>query len=210
MRPVQLREAIDSIFEGKAFVRPLFYGYPGGLRFELSEGRGAIEQFLSGLRKAQQICADVFGKGMPVVVCLRVYHCGSAFSHRPMLRELQGADIHVPRTRCLWAEPIPTEHRHRDDGRQEWFLNLAFEAQPSQLDNLLWCALSRDFPAIRPRPECDVYLFNLQDKVMVLPYDSRGMDIVGPNHALLEKLYERHRQHLLPYDLETMKATFAS
>jgi len=34
---MNLELEIESIFEGKAFFRPLFYSYPGGLRFALSE-----------------------------------------------------------------------------------------------------------------------------------------------------------------------------
>jgi hypothetical protein len=41
---MQLQKEIEAIFEGKAFLRPLFYSYPGGLRFELSEGGSAIEE----------------------------------------------------------------------------------------------------------------------------------------------------------------------
>ena len=46
---MDLKHEIETIFEGRAFLRPLFYNYPGGLRFELAEGGTAIEQFLLAL-----------------------------------------------------------------------------------------------------------------------------------------------------------------
>lgn len=52
---MNLQCAIDRIFEGKAFTRPLFYSLPGGLRFSLSETGSSIEQFLLALRKAAAI-----------------------------------------------------------------------------------------------------------------------------------------------------------
>lgn len=48
---VNLQIEVERIFGCNTFARPLFYSYPGGLRFELSES-GVIDQFLTALRKA--------------------------------------------------------------------------------------------------------------------------------------------------------------
>ena len=63
---------------------------------------------------------------------------------------------------------------------------------------------------IQPNPGCDVYLFNLQKKVVVFPYDDRGMDVVGPNRELLAVLYKRHQSYLLDYDRHAMEISFNS
>lgn len=54
------QQEIDEIFESKAFERPLYYSYPGGLRFGLSETGTCIEQFLTALRKARVIARTCF------------------------------------------------------------------------------------------------------------------------------------------------------
>lgn len=56
---MNLRAEIDNAFGPQAFARPLFYSWPGGLRFELSETGGMIEQFLTAMRKAITICGDI-------------------------------------------------------------------------------------------------------------------------------------------------------
>jgi len=67
---MNLELEIERVFGGKAFVRPLFYSYPGGLRFALSETGGVIEQFLSALQKSTKICSDVFvGERRLSLVC---------------------------------------------------------------------------------------------------------------------------------------------
>lgn len=43
---------------------------------------------------------------------------------------------------------------------------------------------------------------------MALPYDDRGMDVVGPNKALLSVLYNKHYQYLLEHDRAEIDATF--
>ncbi|WKB56073.1 DUF3885 domain-containing protein [Eleftheria terrae] len=87
---MRIRDEIENVFNGKTFLRPLFYRYPGGLRFELSEGGSAIDQFLTALRKGQQICESVFEGQQVLTVCLRVRGPSQPFAYRHLLRELAG------------------------------------------------------------------------------------------------------------------------
>jgi len=205
---MHLREQIEKVFEGKAFLRPLFYSYPGGLRFELSEGGNAIRQFSQALRKAEDICRDVFNSDASLVVCLRIWCRSTMMEHRDILSELHAARVEIPRQRSIWIETTvpPSEIA---DGEEERWLNIAFEGSKNIVLNLLWCALSVDFPSIRPNPGCLVYLFNLKSRIMVFPYDDRGMDVVGPNHDFLASLYRKHADYLLDYDRVAMDQTFS-
>jgi Domain of unknown function (DUF3885) len=193
------RVAIEETFLGRAFLRPLFYSYPGGLRFELSEGGHAIDQFLTAHHKASEICRDIFPDKDNLTICLRVFHLQeSRFAYRSTLRDLADAGIKIPLSRSIWLEEIA----------EDCSLFVAFSASATLLPRLFWCALSADFGSIRPRPLCSVYLFNLEARVMVFPYDDRGMDVVGPNSNLLESLYRKHGGYLLEHDLEAMRASF--
>jgi hypothetical protein len=203
----RLRIEIEATFAGKAFLRPLFYSYPAGLRFELSEGGSALEQFLLALNKASRICTDIFPPEGSVVACLRLRAGNSSFSHRCELHELEKAGIKISHNRSIWLEPVPPEDWF-EEAVEEFWLNVAFEISASLLQNLLWCSFSTDFPAIHPRPRCMVYLFNLELGIMVWPYDDRGMDIVGPNHEVLAKLYQKYNQFLLDYDRPIMDKNF--
>lgn len=203
---MNLRDEIEAAFDGKAFLRPLFYSYPGGLRFELSKGGSPLERFLVALRKATTICADIFPADKPMVVCLRMVAMSSLFAHRKLLLELRVAGITISRVRCLWLEEASQDEGFGND-KVSW-LHIAFETSPTLLQNCLWCALAADIGSIRPRPLCDIYLFNLESRVMVFPYDDRGMDVVGSNPALLARIYSKHHQHLLIYDRQTMAVAF--
>ena len=203
-----IQSRIAETFDGKAFLRPLFYTYPGGLRFELSEGGSAITQFLCALQKATRICAGIFSAAEPITVCFRAHSYG--FSHRSAIRELRDVGIRIPRQREFWLELVPTDERCQDeDEEDEWWINLAFETTLDLLPNLLWCAFAQDF-AIRPCPRCCVYLFELKTGVLVMPYDDRGMDVVGPNHTKLKALYDTFNANLLDYNRKAMQATFES
>lgn len=196
-----LRHAIETTFSGCAFLRPLFYSYPDGLRFELSEGGTAIGLFLSAHRKASEICADIFDSKGCLTVCLRCYRYDeSRFSYRQILRSLSDAGIEIPAVREVWMTG------HDDEGVSSLFL--AFEAPAVLLSNLLWCALASDFGSIKPNPVCSCYLFNLERDLVVFPYDDRGMDVVGPNRDLLVMLYRKYGAYLLDHDMPTMRQSF--
>lgn len=206
---MSIRAEIERIFGGRSFERPLFYSYPGGLRFALSEGGTAIEQLVCSITKASAVCEDIFDEGRLPILCLRRRAGKSKYAHRKQLRELHNADIRVPRDRSIWLEPVPKDDRF-DEGVEEWWINIAFSLPLGQVKNALWCALSVDLGPIRPRPGCLVYLFSLEGGVMVFPYDDRGMDVVGPNVELLRTLYMKHYSLLLPYDLAAMQETFGA
>lgn len=203
----RFQSRIAELFSGNAFSRPLFYRYPGGLRFELSVGGSAIEQFLTAHQKASLICADLFADELPVV-CLRYCYRHAPAHVRAVIRELMDAGIKFPREREFWTEALSPEERLEDDPDAHW-CNVAFQLPPRLLPNLLWCALARDLP-IRPKALCDVYLFALDAKIVAYPYDDRGMDVVGPNHEKLAELYQKHKALLLDYDRAKMIANFES
>jgi Domain of unknown function (DUF3885) len=87
-------------------------------------------------------------------------------------------------------------------------LNVVFEVPLELMQNILWCALARDFDTIKPNPGCLLYLFNLQSGLMVWPYDDRGLDVVGTNREVLTGLYVKHSRWLLEHDREKMDAVF--
>lgn len=205
---MNLQLEIERIFGGKAFARPLFYSYPGGLRFELSEAGGVIEKFLTAVRKSTEICSDIFHDDATLVACLRVYSGSNRFAHRPLIHALRSAGINIPAERSVWSEEIDPEEWFCEREPEYW-VNMAFEAPATLLQAFLWCALARDFAAIQPKPNCVLYLLNLKKHVMVFPYDDRGMDVVGPNKDLLSQLYRLHHTYLLNYDRHTMDTTFA-
>ena len=193
-----LKEDIWKTFGPTVFHRPLFYTYPGGLRFGLSETGSELEQFLLALRKATQICRDIFIDDS-LVVCLRTHSTANRFGHRATLESLRSAGIVIPAWREVWSEAIDQEDWYCDSVPEYW-IYLAFKAPVSLLESFLWCALAKDFRAIQPNPGCDFYLFNMQKKVLAFPYDDRGMDVVGPNKEMLSALYEGHRPDVLKYD----------
>ena len=95
---MNFRRKIQEIV-GSTYSYALFYNFPGGLRFELSEGASPLDQALSALRKATVVCNDVFTGEERILVHLQMYAPESRFRLRGMLREFKVAGVIVPKVR---------------------------------------------------------------------------------------------------------------
>lgn len=190
---------------GHPYRYALFYNFPGGLRFELSEGGSPLDQVLTALRKATAVCEDVFAKEEKILVHLLTFLPPSRFGLRRKLREIQIAGITIPKVRELWLDK-----EDQDDDEVFYWVNCAFEVPVSKVQNLIWCAVTTDFgTSLAPSPQCRVYLLNPNDGIVVHPYDDRGMDVISQRKSALAGLYERHKDILLSHDIEVMRQTFA-
>ena len=192
---------------GGIYRHALFYNFPGGLRFELSEGGSPLDQALSALRKAAIVCDDIFSGEERILVHLEAWRPASRFALRTMLSELKVAGIPIPKVREVWFD---AEGQDEEDGEDLRLLCCAFEVPVSKLQNLIWCAITTDLGSLRPKPRCRVYLLNLNKSLVVHPYDDRGMDVIGKDKSALSALYNRYGDLLLNYDIEAMRQTFAA
>ena len=203
-----LKKRIASAVDGAVYRHALFYNFPGGLRFELSEGGSALDQVLCALRKASSICSDAFEHAATILVHIQSYSPTSRFALRDSLRELALAGISVPRNREIWLEKSVEDAGSAGEVEEDVWINAAFELPKSKLQNLLWCATVTDFWSVRPNPQCRIYLVHPSAEIVVHPYDHRGMDIIGKDKAALERLFKSHNTWLLEHDIATMSQTF--
>jgi len=202
---MNFKKRIEEIL-GCSYRFALFYNFPGGLRFELSEGSGGspLDEVLTALRKATAICDDVFGEEDKILAHLQAFAPASRFGLRKMIRELHVAGIVIPEVRDVWLEA------EEDEDEDIYWVSCAFEVPRAKLQNLLWCGITTDFGAsLRPNPHCRVYLVNTNQGIVAHPYDDRGMDLISRYTSALAGLYEKHNDLLLDYDRETMRQTFA-
>ncbi|MDX2110307.1 MAG: DUF3885 domain-containing protein [Verrucomicrobiota bacterium] len=209
MNCLQLRNQIQTLFNGTAFRRPLFSQYQGGLRFELSEGRDYLHQFLTAHRKGMEICRALFTESDQVTLCVRIHAGKSSLSCLQAIRALREVRLFPVGYKDYWTEP--DDHDETADGHEvhQWHC-LAFQMPAHLLQNVLWCAFACDFGSIKPRVQALFYIFDFDREIMLFPYDDRGMDVVCPNKLLLKDLYQKFSHYLLPSERTIMDATFAS
>ena len=204
---MEIRRHIETIFGPHVLIGSPFYDYKGGLRVKLSEGGHYLKQFLMAHRKGMEICEKVFASEQKIVVCLKIFGDKSLLSTLAVIRELSEMGLFFGKEKEHWTA-FEEDWKDDEDYANCLWHYVAFNAPLELLPNILWCAFSSDFGVIQPNPDARVYLFNFEKKIMVYPYDDRGMDIVGPNKVFLKELYDALNAYLLDYDRATMDAVF--
>lgn len=61
------------------------------------------------MRKAIEICSDIFDLNGTLVVCIRFWSNASLFACRAVIAQLHSAEIEFPQKRCVWSEPVEGE-----------------------------------------------------------------------------------------------------
>ncbi|MBD8533342.1 MULTISPECIES: DUF3885 domain-containing protein [unclassified Massilia] len=203
---MERRKTIDKLTEHGSYRDALFYRHPGGLRFELSSGGDALELVLTALQRATAVCKNIFDGSASILVHLQRYAPQNRFQLRSTLRELRAAGIDPPRSRSIWLDAVSEDEKFSFD--VGYWVQCAFELPVAKLQALLWCALTCDFPSLRPNPGCRIYLIHPDKDIIVHPYDDRGMDVIGRGKPTLAALYRKHKDWLLAYDIAAMAQTF--
>lgn len=199
------REGLYAAFGANAFALGCFYQNEPALRFELSLEGHRLDQFAQAWDRARPIVDYAFGDSAELVVVLTSLHADSPSRHRALFRSLRELGVRMGRPRAWWTEPFEDDWM----GEPEMRLFVAFTCGREALHRLLWGALAVDL-GVRPRLADHLFVADPARGVVVHPYDDRGMDVVGPNRALLAELYHRFNAELLDYDRARMDGFFAS
>jgi hypothetical protein len=199
------REALHAAFGPNAFELSCFYSNKPALRFELSLGGERLDQFEQAWDRARPILEHALGDAREVVVVLSGFAGGTPLRHRDLFRSLRACRVRMGRPRAWWT--VPYHDPEIDDADEQFFV--AFACAREAVHRLLWGALAHDL-GIRPRLDGLLYIADPARGILIHPYDDRGMDVIGPNHALLAELYHRFNDRLLDYDRARMDAFFAS
>jgi Domain of unknown function (DUF3885) len=199
------RARILQVFGKQALEHGLFYLHPyNSLRVELSGDRPYIKMFLRAYERSKAIIDFGLGDLKTVTVCINFYGSSTLVSKLSVFRNLRKCGITIPKTAEIWQHQEPPEF---DEDVDLFRTFICFEIEFSQIDLFLWGTLANEL-GIRPHSSCSLYLFDLDRQILFHPYDDRGMDINGSNHALLEQIYTKFNDWLLDYDRPTMDNYF--
>lgn len=73
------------------------------------------------------------------------------------------------------------------------------------INNLIIGLCNTDFPTLTPNIQEEVYLINIEKKLVFHIYDDCGLDILATNKDLLIKLYNQFDKWILEHDREKIK-----
>ena len=201
-----IRERLTEVFGPRALRSALFYHHAPALRFELSRGGGYVTMFTQAYDRGRELLDAIFRGSDEITVVLSFLSSDRLLGRLSVFRSLRDCDIEIGRPREVWTEDTD-EDDWAEDGETWTFV--AFRAEKEALHRLLWGAVAAEI-GVHPRLLCSAHLADPDRGVLAHPYDDRGMDVIGSDHAFLRELYARFNPYLLDYDRAAMDAWFGA
>lgn len=196
------KDELYAVFGPRAFQSGLFYAYEkeGALRFELSFGGHRLDLFEQAYDRGREIVDHLFRDSERLVVVVAWW----GLRHGSVVRSLRACGVRIAKPRTVWTEPRGDDDDDWDEGERTV---VAFACEKEALHRLLWGVFAAEL-GVRPKLACRLYLADPERGILAHPYDDRGMDVIGPNKALLKEMYDVFNPYLLDFDRERMDAYF--
>lgn len=206
-------QEIDAAFGWRGFPDAMFYETAFGLRFDLG---GQIEmgplRLLQALDRARAVAKVLFSASESLVAIVTMYgeqrNTGRRHAAFQKLRSIGfthsfGAAQKIPQNQ--------QEHiaEFGEDLFRYWYA-APFVNDDASISALLWASVARKMD-VRPKARWidTIHIADLRNRVALIAYDDRGMDVVGPSGAALSPLYHEFNSWLLDYDRAAMDAKFS-
>lgn len=202
---IDYKNQIISKFGAEVFESPLFYSYPGGLRFELSQPGYFSEIFISAYNRANEIAEHLFEPDSELILYMKGGSLKRTFLGIGVneFRALKQLSLMPEKNnyQFWWGQEIdkdfPTFYR----------LKILSKISKELLPQIIWNSCTW-WQAIEPSAGFEMRIFSLKQNICMYIYDDRGMDVVGPNFAMLKELYHKFNSYILEYDRDEIEQTF--
>lgn len=73
---------------------------------------------------------------------------------------------------------------------------------------MIWGTVALEL-GVRPSLDFKLYVFDLDQRILIHPYDDRGMDVLGPNRERMREIYTKYVDWLLPYNIDEMQERYS-
>lgn len=208
----QLQTFLADNFAGLTLRQPLFYNWPFSLRFNLQEREvGSESYFKEVLQRTHLIFTDVFQPEDDLLFELVDY--------RFKKRKLHLGNFCLQCIDKINRERISFKilrHLYEKDKYDNYNRALVkCKAKELNVISILKAIAHKDFPGRPPQlgrnewlSSKDIYLINLDKKVIFHMYDDRGLDLLTSNKENLVHIYQQYNAWLLDYDRNKMFEIF--
>ena len=184
---------------------PLFYNWNLGLRFDLQKeftnpvGTDNSEYFQEVYHRAKKLFEFCFDQENNIYL--------TVFSYKWRKQRIRKSNLifrllNKNLDRDLKFDIIS----NRYEPNEKWNrLILKEKVKNIDTDKLIIGLCNTDFPMLRPSISEEVYLINIDKKLIFHIYDDRGLDILSTDTETLKELYSKFDKWILEFDREKIK-----
>ena len=203
------KKEIEAVFGCAELPHGLFYEFEAALRFELG-GEGVstkrpIKRFIQAFERAEAVAADLFARSS---VWLLSSTFGEASPPKKHLKPFKAIGLSRNDFTDLGAI-AQNDADHIEEFGADLYRHWAGTVleSPDLIKEALWLALGSEL-GIRPAASASLYFVDFENRIVLHPYDDRGMDVIAMQREALSDLYRSRHSWLLEYDMARMKTVF--
>jgi len=207
------RQFLETNFQGLRLRKPLFYSWPVGLRFDLqTEPFYTEECFKEVNHRASTLFQTAFEQNDEILVVLS--------EHAKKKGKIRTGNFIFKQIQNLNYKEIfylkEKELYHPNDKNDQYnFAVIPTSITQINFKTILESIANIDHPTRRPRfdnnkclPTKEIYLLNLNKKVIFNMYDDRGLDIIGADKEIIHSIFKKHNEWILEFDRERIEKQF--
>jgi len=180
---------INSLF-GEAYLEnALAYNYSISSRFELNDGGTYIQMFLESFERFKAILNCLYPKKAKFVVATCFYEPKKLVRKLPDgLKKLRQQDFNLPKQYQRLVS--------YDADWETYVYVYLFEIDiwSPEFNIIVWNILGGDL-GIEPSCEISSYFFDLENQILIHPYDDRGVDIVAKKKGSLSQINKKFKKY---------------
>ena len=207
------RQFLSNNFKGLRLVKPLFYNWKIGLRFDLQvSSTDTDEYFQEVTKRASAIFQSAFENSDQVFLVFMDYKY-----KRKKIRfsnfTFKQIDNLIKTEVCYSKEKKLYEHDDTFDIRNIAIIKTS--TNKINYKNILTAIGHSDFPPRQPRLDensafmsKEVYFINIDNKLIFHMYDDRGLDILSTDIETIRPIYKKHNDWILDYDRKQIDKLF--
>lgn len=184
---------------------PLFYNWNLGLRFDLQKeftnpvDTDDNEYFSKVYYRSKKLFEYCFEQNDTVYL--------SVFSYKWRKQRIKKSNFIFKLLKSSSeSENVFDKVANRYEPNEKWNRLLIKEKIKNiDIHNLITGLCNADFPTMRPCIREEVYLMNIDKKLIFHIYDDRGLDILTTDKKFFHETYDRFDKWILEYDREKIK-----
>jgi len=192
-------------FNGMKIKMPLFYNWDLGLRFDLQNkftnpvDTDNDDYFNEVYHRAKNLFEFCFEQNDTVYLVI--------FSYKWRKQRIKKSNYIFKLLKSeSKTEKVFDKIANRYEPNEKWNrLLLKGKIEDIDIENLIIGLCNTDFPTMWPCIREEVYLMNIDKKLIFHIYDDRGLDILATDKKKLNKIYDQFDKWILECDREKIK-----
>lgn len=200
----ELKNFLEHNFGVNDLIRPLFYNFPIGIRFEIGVDSLRRKRYIKTCNfRANEIFKYIFNENDNVLIVNDHYETD----------ENRYLKYRIRRVSSLirdYSDSVSYDLSHIIDNEAFNLKRYIYKTKVSEIKikRLIKIIVKDDFKKFRNKMGSDVYIINPGNAMIYFLYDHRGLDIIAKGLDSIKPIYNKYNEWIMDYNREKIDSLF--